>query len=198
MKQRFFAMLMTILWLELGFGQSAFAQALVVSGFQTEFSLDGATWSSAVATWVHPSWPKIDGATWIWRTATVAKDEAVQGSPVVTFRHKFTAPSGAPRQATLQITADNAYQASLNGRLIGSNGVLDAASNADQQWRGIDSYKVTLRPGSNELIVRAINYHSPLGASADGQSNPAGVIFALKPDRASLPLQRGGGGGMPR
>src|ERR1700722_14385954 len=67
---------------------------IVVSDRQTEFSLDGKDWSPAPATWVHPSWPVLKGATWIWRVARVSKDEAIHGSPVVTFRRKFTPPAG--------------------------------------------------------------------------------------------------------
>ncbi len=151
----------------------------IPSDTQTEFSLDGKSWSPAVTTWVHPSWPKLDGATWIWRVGKVSKDEAVNGSPIVTFRRKFTLPAGSGNQGTLQITADNAYEASLNGKVIGSNGVLDAASSSDQQWHGFDTYTVALQPGENELIVRAINYHSPLGEAADGETNPGGVVFSL-------------------
>ncbi len=151
----------------------------VVSDAQTEFSIDGKHWLPAVPTWVHPAWPTLKGATWIWRVAKVSKEEAVKGSPIVTFRRKFTISSGDGAQGTLQITADNAYEATLNGKVIGSNGALDAASNGDQQWRTIDSYTVSLKPGNNILSVRAINYHSPLGNSADGESNPAGLIFSL-------------------
>ncbi len=154
------------------------ATITVVSDTQTEFSLDGKSWSPAFATWVHPSWPKLEGATWIWRAAKVSKEEAVNGSPIVTFRRKFTALAGST-QATLQITADNAYEVSVNGKVIGANGVLDPASSADQQWHGFDTYTVALQPGENELSVRAVNYHSPLGQAADGESNPGGLVFSL-------------------
>jgi len=150
-----------------------------VSDTQTEFSLDGKTWSPAVATWVHPAWPTLKGSTWIWTAAKVSKEEAIKGSPVVTFRRKFTVSAAGGAQGTLRITADNAYEASFNGKVIGSNGALDAASNADQQWRTLDSYTAALQPGENMLTVRAINYHSPVGNSADGESNPAGLIFSL-------------------
>jgi outer membrane protein OmpA-like peptidoglycan-associated protein len=151
----------------------------VASDAQTQYSLDGRKWQPAVATWVHPSWPALKGATWIWTVAKVSKEEAVKGSPIVTFVRKFSLPDGSSTNATLQITADNAYEASLNGKVIGTNGVLDAASTSDQQWHGFDSYTVTLKSGENVLSVRAINYHSPLGASADGESNPGGLVFRL-------------------
>ena len=112
---------------------------IVVSDRQTEFSLDGKSWSPAVATWVHPSWAVLQGATWIWRVTKVSKDEAHNGSPVLTFRRKFTPPVGRT-QAILNITADNAYQVSLNGSVIGSSGVLAAASNVDDgHWHAFDT-----------------------------------------------------------
>jgi hypothetical protein len=149
---------------------------IVVSDAQTEFSLDGKGWSPAVATWVHPSWPVLRGATWIWRVTKVSKDEAHNGSPVLTFRRKFTPPVGRT-QAILTITADNAYQVSLNGSVIGSSGVLAAASNVDDgHWHTFDSYAVPLQPGENVIIVRAVNYHS---SATNAESNPGGVVFSL-------------------
>jgi hypothetical protein len=149
---------------------------IVVSDRQTEFSLDGKNWSPAVATWVHPSWPVLKGATWIWRVARVSKDEAIHGSPVVTFRRKFTPPAGR-NHATLKITADNAYQVSLNGEVIGSSGELMATSGVDDgHWHMFDAYAVPLKPGENVLIVRAVNYRSP---GASGEGNPGGVVFSL-------------------
>lgn len=82
----------------------------VASDAQTEFSLDGKTWLPAVATWVHPAWPTLKGATWIWRVAKVSKDEAVKGSAVISFRRKFTVPAGGGAQGALQITADHCRQ----------------------------------------------------------------------------------------
>ena len=149
---------------------------ILVSDRQTEFSLDGKSWSPAVATWVHPSWVVLRGATWIWRVAKVSKDEAHNGSPVVTFRRKFTPPVGRTR-ATLRITADNAYKVTLNGRVIGSSGELSAASNVDDgHWHTLDAYAVPLQPGENVIIVWAVNYHS---SAINGEANPGGVVFSL-------------------
>ena len=161
----------------------AYAQSTwpgVSSDAQTEYSLDGKNWRPAVATWVYPGWPTMKGATYVWTTYKVSKQEAVHGSPVVTFRRKFRVPAKVTT-ALLRIGADDAYEASLNGKVLGSSGKLDAAATTDQQWSRIDSYTVQLRPGENELVVRAINYHWPLGESADSESNPGGVIFALAP-----------------
>jgi hypothetical protein len=157
-------------------GPELVVTTIVVSDRQTEFSLDGKSWSPAVATWVHPSWPVLQGATWIWRVTKVSKDEAHNGSPVVTFRRKFTPPVDRTR-ATLRITADNAYQVSLNGSVVGSSGELAAASNvADGHWHTFDAYAVPLQPGENVIIVRAVNYHS---SATNGETNPGGVVFSL-------------------
>lgn len=157
-------------------GHELAVTTIVVSDRQTELSLAGNNWSPAVATWIHPSWPVLPGATWIWRVAKVSKDEAVNGSPVVTFRRKFTAPEGST-QATLKITADNAYQVSFNGSVIGSSGELAATSNAnDGHWHKFDTYAVALQSGENVLVVRAVNYRS---GAANSESNPGGVVFSL-------------------
>jgi hypothetical protein len=149
---------------------------IVVSDNHTEFSLDGKTWSPAVAIRVHPAWAALRGATWIWRVAQVSKDEAHNGSPVITFRRKFTPPAGKTR-ATLRITADNAYKVSLNGEVVGSSGELKAASNVDAgHWHTVDAYAVRLQPGENVIIVQAVNYHSSATAA---ESNPGGVVFNL-------------------
>src|SRR5262249_5677896 len=66
----------------------------------------------------------------------------------------------------------------FNEMLLGSNGPLDAASNADQNWNSFDTYDVLLRPGINTLTVRAVNYHSP-GATEDPEQNPGGLVFKL-------------------
>jgi hypothetical protein len=149
---------------------------IVVSDAQTEFSLDGKSWSPAVATWVHPGWAVIQRATWIWRVAKVSRNEALNGSPVVTFRRIFIPPAGRTR-ATLRITADNAYNVSLNGEVVGSSGELAATSNVDDgHWHTVDAYAVPLKSGENVIIVRAVNYRS---SATNGQSNPGGVVFSL-------------------
>ena len=155
---------------------------VVVSDRQTEFSLDGKSWSPAVATWVHPGWAQLQGATWIWRVAKVSPDEAHNGSPVITFRRRFTPPAGVTR-ATLRITADNAYKVTLNGEVVGSSGELSAASNVDDgHWQTFDAYAVPLKPGENVLVVSAVNYHS---SATKGDGNPGGVVFSLAAPRES-------------
>jgi hypothetical protein len=154
---------------------------LVASDRQTEFSLDGKSWSPAVATWVHPGWASLQGATWIWRAAKVSKQEALNGSPVITFRRKFAAPAGAAH-ATLRITADNAYKVALNGRVVGSSGELSATSNLDDgHWHTFDAFAVPLQPGENVIVVWAVNYRS---SAPNGEANPGGGVFSLAVNQA--------------
>jgi outer membrane protein OmpA-like peptidoglycan-associated protein len=149
---------------------------VIASDVHTEFSLDGKKWSPAIATWTYPGWPMMKEAQWIWITYKVAPTEALNGSPVVTFRRSFMVKE--PGRATLQITADNAYEARFDGQLLGSNGALDAKSSSDQDWHTFDTYDVVLRPGLNILTIRAVNYHSP-GATNDPEMNPGGLIYKL-------------------
>jgi hypothetical protein len=161
---------------------------VLVSDRQTEFSLDGKRWSPAVATWVYPGWAQLQGATWIWRVAKVSAEEAHNGSPVITFRRKFTPPAGTTR-ATIRITADNAYKVTINGEVVGSSGVLSATSNVDDgHWQTFDAYAVPLRPGENVIVVSAVNYRS---SAITGQSNPGGVIFSLAASKESATNQGG-------
>ena len=157
---------------------------IVVSDTKTEYLSQG-KWAPAVLAWVHPAWPKLEGAKWIWTSNTVTQDEAQNGSAITTFRRRFTPPIGA-KHGVIQISADNAYELYLNDQFIGRSGPLDASSNDDQIWRAINSYTLDLRLGENELKVRAINYHFPYKTVPTPFDNPAGVIFLLKIERGSL------------
>jgi len=170
-----------IIFAALCFSSIALAQTappLIVSDSQTQFSLDGKKWSPAVIAWVHPAWPAMKDAQWLWTAYKVSPDEALKGSPIVTFKRSFVVKANNAGRATLQLTADNAYEASFNGKVLGSNGPLDAASSLDQDWRTFDTYDVLLKPGVNTLMVRAVNYHSP-GATRDPEANPGGLVYKL-------------------
>lgn len=104
----------------------------------------------------------LERARWIWRD---------EGSPAVRapvgrryFRRRFELPAGSPvESASLIVTADNAFEAWVNGRSAGRGEnfhvgyLLDVTS--------------LLRPGANLLAVEAEN-----GGDAP---NPAGLIGAL-------------------
>ncbi|HEV2619479.1 MAG TPA: OmpA family protein, partial [Acidobacteriaceae bacterium] len=129
----------------------------------------------AVPAWSHWLWPKVDGATWVWTAYKVTPAEAHDGSPVVTFRRTFTSPTAG--QGTLQITADNAFNVSLNGKLIGSQGPLDASSDQADLFTNLQTFQVPVLRGSNTLVIRAINYHR--SDTHDPETNPGGLVYKL-------------------
>jgi len=89
-------------------------------------------------------------------------------------------PAGmATTRADLQVAADNAYEVSLNGKILGHNGTLDASANDDEVFKNVGEYPVDVQPGENELVIRAINYHWQYGANPTAKDNPAGVVFRL-------------------
>ena len=161
---------------------SARAQSLaaIVSDQQTEYSLDGVKWSPSVLAWVHSAWPPLTDASWVWKSEYVTPQEAADGSKIVTFRRKFVLPQGmATTRADLRVAADNAYEVSLNGKILGHNGTLDASANDDEVFKNVGEYPVDVQPGENELVIRAINYHWQYGANPTAKDNPAGVVFRL-------------------
>ncbi len=154
------------------------APPLAVSDAIVQFSIDGKNWSKAVATYVYPSWLRIPGATWLWRSALVSPEEAHDGSPVITFRRLFNWNGVAGSPAAIQIVVDNAYDVTVNGTRLGGKGTLDRSSNDDQLWHAPDRYTFPLKKGQNEVLIRAVNYHSPNG-SADPKANPGGIVFRV-------------------
>lgn len=151
----------------------------ISSDTQTQWSATGAggSWQNSVLTWVHPSWPTISGAQWVWRTAETNPQEEYQDVPGGGwyFRRVFTLPREAVAiSATIQVDADNAYQLYINGTYIGGNGAMSKDGPDNQEWQTVKSFQVTnLMPGANTVLIRALNYFS----YGDYQSNPAGIIF---------------------
>jgi hypothetical protein len=131
-------------------------------------------WLPAVATWVYPGWPNLPDATWVWKSYLVDPYEAIYGSDIITFKSTFFLPPDAyDIVGTIGITADNAYELSLNSVVIGSDGILDP-SGSDQSWMTVENYDLVPQPGVNELSIRMINYHYPNGTP---YLNPAGLLF---------------------
>lgn len=135
----------------------------------------GLKWSTprergrAVEVEPHPAWPILEGAAWVWRTASPRNE-------VVTFKRAFYVPRSARgRSGVLHITADNAYQAFLNGKPVGANGPFDFDGPDEGTWATIFEHAVTPKKGWNVLTVRAINYFGP----AEPPDNPAGLVFRL-------------------
>ncbi|MCO5191617.1 MAG: C39 family peptidase [Anaerolineae bacterium] len=147
----------------------------VASDSATEF-LSGTEWSPAIEAWVSPRWPIIQDATWIWKSELVTPEEARDGSAIISFRRLFYLPSDIQDLVgTVMITADNAYELSLNGVVIGQDGTLDPNA-YDWSFQTIETYTLDLQPGWNELRIRAVNHKSSSGSS-DPYANPAGVVF---------------------
>jgi len=160
------------LWLT---ANSATFNLMVVSDTSTEY-LSEEGWRLAVLAWTYAGWPTLQDANWIWKSQLVTPEEAHDGTDVVTFRRKFSLPWDAQDiDGVIQITADNAYELSLNGIVIGHDGVLDP-SGTDLSWNSIETYQFNAQPGENELVIMAINYKDALGRS-DPYRNPAGVLF---------------------
>jgi alpha-L-rhamnosidase len=109
-----------------------------------------------------PTNPLLEHAKWIWHN---------EGNPVVAapvgerfFRRAFElSPNQKIRSAEIVLTADNSFEAWINGQLAGSGGDFKQSFHFDiKSW---------LKPGANLLCVKAVN-----GADSP---NPAGLIGAL-------------------
>jgi hypothetical protein len=176
----FLYLFMMALILAAGFS-TATTTITVSSDSSTQWSADGSTWNSAVACWVHPSWPSISDATWIWRTyeTNVVDEYNTVPEGGWYFQRQFSLPDCASNiHGTLQITADNAYTVSLNNNAIGGDGAMNKNGPDNQEWSTVENYNIDhkLQAGSNELSIRAMNwfYLPPYDTS---HGNPAGLIY---------------------
>ena len=175
-----FAVALLAIVLALSSAQSVSAQQItltVVSDASTEWSSDGVTWSPAVATWVHPTWPSIEGATYIWRTAQTDAAWEYANAPIGGwyFQKTFEVPGCGPMSGTIWINADNSESVSINGHFLGQDGSLNRDGPPNNEWLTVLSYDLTpyLHTGTNTISIRAINY----GNSGSAYTNPAGLIF---------------------
>ena len=142
----------------------------IVSDMNTEYSTSSG-WIPVSEVPVHPNWPSISGAKYIWSTSSW--DEAKNLGPF-RFQRSFEIPAGAKNIAgTIQITADNSYTVSINEKNIGS----------DNDWTKIEKYtNLPLVPGKNTILIIASNtpyLAADIAAGADTKSNPAGLIYSL-------------------
>jgi len=154
--------------------------------------------AAAVPAWVHPSWASQYGtttpfgATWIWNSYRTL--QPVLGE-VVEFKRSFVV-DGTPTAATLQITADNGYEAYMNETSIGSAQVHDVslqeweASNLTEAFVNSSGWQppaetypgIAVNPGSNTLIIVGANeYMGTLDGQTDGtvDSNPGAIAYKL-------------------
>lgn len=104
----------------------------------------------------------LGGTRWIWtpEDGTDLKAGAPDGERF--FQKLFEiSPSQKVREATLVLTADDAFQVSMNGRQIGQ-------FNEKDGWRKPQTFdvKAALKPGKNVLSVSATNRGGHAGLSA--------------------------------
>lgn len=124
---------------------------------------DGRRWREAwaAATKKPEPWPA--SACWIWYPEGKPQQAAPPG--LCSFKRAFILPEGVSvTQAWLRITADNSFEARLNGRTVGRG---------DNFHLGYEfAVESALRTGGNELVVTAEN--------AGDSPNPAGLIAVLQ------------------
>lgn len=148
----------------------------IVSDTTAEW-LDEATWRPAAACWVHPNWPSISGATWIWTRYLVDPYEEYHTLPPEgyrTFRKTFTIPDGAfDISGSINIGADNAYRLYINGAFLGADGALSRDGPDFQEWQTIEAFNFIPQLGTNEILIKAVNYLD----TGTATSNPSGLIF---------------------
>lgn len=152
----------------------------VASDESVVWSGDEITWNPALLCYVHPSWPGIAGATWIWRTALVDPLEEYTNVPTGGwwFKKDLTLPAGAyDIVGEIQADADNGEAIYVNGNYILKDGSMDKIGPDNQEWRTIETADISayLVPGQNTLILRALNFFD----YGDGYSNPAGLVFKV-------------------
>jgi len=115
----------------------------------------------------QPNWD----AEWIWHPNAMERDDVH-----AYFRHRFELPDREIASARIQITVDDAYALSLNGREVHRTfGETDG-------WRSPEvlDLKAMLKPGDNVIEIDAVDVQSAQGLIAEGV-----VCFA---DGRELPL----------
>lgn len=148
----------------------------------------GGVWKPASPCWVHPSWPTIQGATWIWRTYQTDPAWEYYNVPYYsetdeyywTFRRIFYLPDDAYniKGELVTITADNAYKIYINNVYIGGDGRLHRDGPDYLQWKSVETYYYfdgILKPGENIIEIRAVNFFS----WGTYSTNPAGLIYKV-------------------
>jgi hypothetical protein len=122
--------------------------------------------------WVTDAAP-IPDAHWIWKSQNVTPDEALNGTPLISFQKDFTLPSDATDiSGTITVTVDDTYELYVNGVFLGAE---------PNDYGTAEIFTITpesglLVPGLNTIVVKAANFPSGIG-SDDPNSNPAGVRY---------------------
>lgn len=138
------------------------------------------------------------GADWIWPTLNPVNPIAGEYAD---FTETFTVGTGPITDASLWITADNAYSAALNGSSIGESisagpafpgelrenvgtGPQDGAWGvASQGWQHADQITgLSLVPGSNTLVVTAADEYMQAGLDNYLNWGGADYLASISPD----------------
>jgi len=129
--------------------------------------------NSAVATWVHSSWPTITSATWI---SSAYDTENPRPDSWRLFSGVIDLPLSAINiTGSISVTSDNAEEVYLNGILVGSDGEVQGTAVDNQEWNTILNHSLTgLHAGTNELDIIVRNYAYNTDSST---INPAGLIY---------------------
>jgi len=145
---------------------------------------------TAVAAWQHSAWQSVtsqfDYGTWIWEAYRAA--DPICGT-VVDFEETFDIP-GEISDGTLWVTADNGYEAYLNGTLLETDGLSGDWRNSDltesyvttamSAWSSIE-IATWLQLTGNTLRFETANeyFNTDDGHSSAGtvDSNPGGLIY---------------------
>jgi PKD repeat protein len=181
---------------------SAHCRGVVVSDTNTQVTdgnVPGASYpTNAVLAWVHGSWwsgltynfgyPS-NTAQWIWESYRPV--HPVDGD-IVYLQRSFTIP-GTPTGATIYVTCDNGYEASINGNTLGRAQFEDGWETSDltenyvhsSGWQSVESWTVPanwLVSGTNVLRITAVNEYSGTmegGTPGTVDGNPGGLIYQL-------------------
>ena len=131
----------------------------------TKYSYDYTNWYDSMPTWVYPSWPAIENATWVWSSYHVTDEEALDGSGA-SFQRVVVLPDCAKNiQASIHIDADNWFFISLNNDFVGQN----------WDWTQPQTFDLNMVPGNNILDISVVN--TPLNQGT-WETNPAGLVYS--------------------
>jgi len=142
------------------------------------------TAGSAVATWVHPSWPTLAGATWISNSTYVA--DPVNDS-WRWFHTEFSIPSEAIvlSAALTMVTSDNAELVWFNDTLIGQDGEVVGTFVDNYEWGTLKTYSMSPLVGQLNSLDFIVRNYAQAGGTAT--SNPTGLIFKAEVQYAPVP-----------
>jgi hypothetical protein len=125
----------------------------------------------------HPEWAEftdrsslsLEGCQWIW----FPEGNPAQDAPAEKrfFRRAFVVPKGKViKSAQLRISADDRFEARLNGKVVGAS---NPGSETWKTGRQFSDLARRLKPGANVLAITAENLPAPT-------ANPAGLIARLE------------------